>query len=61
MSINEIKKEIQTLSGDERHELSAFLVELDLADDSGYWERVRRRSDDKDPNHWVSVEQLSKS
>ncbi len=61
MSIDELKREIKILSGDERHQLSAFLVELDLAEDSGYWDRVRRRLDDQNPNHWVSVEQLSES
>ncbi len=55
MSIKELKKEIETLSGEERHEISAFLVELDLAEDVNYWDRVRRRMDDKNPGHWIGV------
>ena len=59
MSVEEIKKEIAVLSGDERHELSAFLAEIEITEDSDYWSRVRRRLDDRHPDHWIDVKDLS--
>ena len=61
MSIEELKQEIKGLSGDERHELSAFLTRLELENDSDYWSRVRERSSDDNPDHWVSAEDLAAS
>ena len=61
MSIEELKKEIESLTGDERHELSAFLTRLDLEADSDYWDRVRRRASDDNPKHWISAEDLANS
>lgn len=60
MSIEELKAEIRSLSGDERHELSSFLVKLDLDEDAGYWERIRRRTNDDRTSSWINVEDLAK-
>lgn len=61
MSIEELKREIKGLSGEERHQLSSFLTELELAEDVGYWARVRARVADEDRSSWVSVEDLPAS
>ena len=61
MSIEELKQEIKGLSGDQRHELSALLIKLDLEDDSDYWSRVGRRSNDVNSANWVSAEDLASS
>lgn len=61
MSIEELKQEIKGLSGEERHELSAFLTRLELDTDSNYWQRVRERSNDDNPDHWISAEDLATS
>ena len=58
MSIDDLKAEIHALSSDERHTLSAFLVRLELESDPGYWADVRRRMDDKNPVHWINVNEL---
>ena len=59
VSIEELKQEIKGLSGEERHELSAFLTRLELESDSDYWRRVRERSNDDNPDLWVSAEDLA--
>lgn len=55
MSIEELKEQIKGLSGEERHRLSSFLTELELDEDAGYWERVRRRAADAAKGNWVDV------
>ena len=59
MSVEELKKEIAVLSGEERHELSAFLADLEIGADKDYWTRVRERLEDKDASHWVEVKDIS--
>lgn len=59
MSIDQIKEEIRSLSGEERHKLSSFLTELELEEDQGYWERIRRRVSDQTSENWISVEDLA--
>lgn len=59
MLIDKLKEEIKTLSGEDRHRLSSFLAELELEDDNGYWERVRRRVSDPSKESWVSVDDLA--
>ena len=59
MSIDQLKEEIKGLSGEERHKLSSFLTELELEEDTGYWERIRRRVSDQTKENWVSVEDLA--
>ena len=59
MSIDQLKEEIKGLSGEERHKLSSFLTELELEEDAGYWERVRRRVTDETRENWISVEDLA--
>ncbi len=61
MSIDQLKEEIKALSGEERHKLSSFLTELELEEDQGYWERVRRRVSDQTKESWISVEDLATS
>lgn len=61
MSIDQLKQEIKTLSGDERHELASFLVQLELDEDPGYWKRVRARMADRRPERWVDVAGLDPS
>ena len=59
MSIDQLKEEIKALSGEERHKLSSFLTELELEEDQGYWERIRRRVSDETRENWVSVDDLA--
>ena len=59
MSIDQLKEEIKGLSGEERHSLSSFLTELELEEDTGYWERVRRRVADETRQNWINVKDLA--
>ena len=56
--VDEIKDKIQVLSADQRHEISAFLLKIELEDDPTYWETVRRRVADQNPDNWVKAENL---
>ena len=58
MSVGEIKEGIKSLSREERSEVSNFLSRLRLSEDPDYWTRIRRRVDDKNPDHWVSLDEV---
>lgn len=58
MVLEELKSEVERLSPEERHELAAFLNKLRLENDEEFWKRVRRRMDDKDPAHWVNIDDI---
>ena len=60
MSVQEIKAELAALSEKERAEVSAFLFHLRHASDEDYQAAVRRRLDDKDPAHWVPLNDLDR-
>jgi hypothetical protein len=61
MSLDELKREVEALGPRERHELSVFLVRLENTENPDYWREIRMRIDDRDPEHWVSLEELTKS
>ena len=58
MAVDEIKKEIDKLSAEERREISIYLTKIRLENDGQFWERVRSRTDDKDPSRWVSIDDI---
>jgi hypothetical protein len=58
MSVQELKAELAALSETERTEVSAFLFHLRHASDPEYQAAVRRRLEDKDPSHWVTLDEL---
>ena len=58
MAVDEIKKEIDKLSAEERREISIYLTKIRLENDGQFWERVRHRTDDKDPSRWVSIDDI---
>lgn len=58
MSIQEIKSELEALPAGERRELAAFLVSLRHKDLAGYRARMSDKIDDKNPEKWVTLEEL---
>jgi hypothetical protein len=60
MSVRELKKELSALSEAERAEVSAFLFHLRRASDPHYQATLQRRMDDKDPSHWLTVDEFEK-
>ena len=60
MSVQELKAELATLSENERAEVSAFLFHLRHASEPDYQAALQRRMDDKDPSHWVPLNELQR-
>ena len=60
MSVQELKAELAALSEKERAEVSAFLFHLRHASDPDYQAAVQRRMEDKDPSHWVPLDELER-
>jgi len=58
VSIQEIKTEIEALPAEERKRLAAFLVSLRHKEIAEYRTRMARRIDDKNPDHWATLEEL---
>jgi hypothetical protein len=58
MSVQELKTELAALSETERAEVSAFLFHLRHASDQDYQAAVQRRMDDKNPSHWLTLDEL---
>lgn len=57
MNLTEIKQELQLLSPAERRYLAAFLVTLDCMSDATFRRELTAKIDDRDPQHWVSLEE----
>ena len=60
MSIEAIKQELASLDDEERHHIMAFLIAIEDGKDSGYMAAMARKIDDKDPSHWVTLEEFEK-
>lgn len=58
MSIQEIRSEVEALPAEERRKLAAFLVSLRHRDMEGYRQQMARRIDDKNPENWLTLEEL---
>ena len=60
MSLQELKQELAALSEAQRAEVSAFLFHLRHSADAKYQAILRRRMEDKDPTHWLTVDDFEK-
>ena len=56
MSFENLKQEAAALAPTERRHLMGFLVSLNLTDDDRV--ELARKIDDRDPAHWLTLEQL---
>lgn len=61
MSVADIKESIKALSEEERGEIANFISDLRVTKDRDYWSRIRRRIDDKRPDHWIPLEKIISS
>ncbi len=59
MSIEVLKKEARALEDSQRRELMAFLVGIEIGKDDESAE-LRQMMDDKDPAHWVTLDELDR-
>ena len=60
MSVEEIKNSLTALSQDERNQVSAYLVHLRNASDPEYQDEIATRLADKDPSHWLTLEEFER-
>jgi hypothetical protein len=60
VSVAELKSELDRLSPEERRQISAYLYLEERMQDSEFQAEIGRKMDDKDPSHWVSLEEAEK-
>ena len=56
MSLEVLKQEVAALAPDERRQLIAFLVSLNVTDEDRA--ELARKVDDQNPANWLTLEQL---
>jgi hypothetical protein len=57
VGVQEIKSEIESLSSEERRQLSAFLVTLRHKELAEYRSAIAKKIDDVNPENWLSLEE----
>ncbi len=60
MSIEILKQELAGLGTVERNQMVAFLLSLQDTQNDAYREKLGRGIDDKDPAHWVTLDELDR-
>jgi hypothetical protein len=60
MSVEELERELSGLDDAERHRIMAYLVSIEDQKHVEYMEKMARKIDDKDPSHWITLEELEK-
>jgi hypothetical protein len=58
MTVEQLKKEAEALSFEEKGQLVAYLMQLRNREDPEYRAEMRRRIEDKDPAHWLTPEEF---
>ena len=60
MSIDAIKQELAGLDVARRNEIVAYLLSIDDQNNAEYRASLTRKIDDKDPTHWLTLEELDR-
>ena len=60
MSLTQLKDHLIHLPPVEQRELIAFLIAQQTASDEDFQRKLARKIDDKDPAHWVELDELLK-
>jgi hypothetical protein len=60
VTLAEVKNELERLSAEERRHLAAYLLLRDRLSDPEGRAELARKIDDKDPAHWLSIEEAEK-
>jgi len=58
MTVDEIKEEVSNLPETQQDQLVAYVVHLRHMRDASTRQELNRRMGDRDPAHWISVDQL---
>ena len=60
MKLDDLHREAERLSPEERRKLIGFLVTMDIRRDEDYRAELRRRLDDRDPQGWISLNEAER-
>ncbi len=60
MSVEELEQELSGLPDAERHRIMVFLVAIEDRKRPVYRAEMARKIDDKDPSHWLNLEEFDK-
>jgi hypothetical protein len=60
MSVEELERELSSLDDAKRHRVMAYLVAIEDRKHAEYMAKLARKIDDKDPSHWITLEELEK-
>ncbi len=60
MSLTELKLKVDRLTPEERRQLTAYLVARDRMLNPEFREELVRKIDDRNPEHWVSLEEAER-
>ncbi len=60
MSVEEIKRNLESLSRTQQDEITAFLFHLRHAHDTEYQRKIEARLNDRDPAHWLTLEEFER-
>jgi hypothetical protein len=60
VSVEELKKELASLSADQQAEVAAFLFQLRRKSDPEYQGAVQRRLADKECSHWLTPQDVDR-
>ncbi|MDF1755455.1 MAG: hypothetical protein P1U89_21885 [Verrucomicrobiales bacterium] len=58
MIVDELKSKIDTLTDEERHQISSYLAKLELESNPDYWKAVRKRVAEEKTTKWISAEDI---
>ncbi len=58
MTLDKIKQELANMPEEQQNHVAAYLIHLRHLRDPKTRQELTRRIDDKDPSHWISVDQL---
>ncbi len=58
MSLDQIKEELANLPEAQQDHLAAYLLHLRHLRDPNSPQELRRKIDDRDPAHWISLDEL---
>jgi hypothetical protein len=60
MSLTQLKDQAAHLQPNEQRELIAFLIARQTEQDEDFKRTLAEKIDDKDPSHWVELDELKK-
>ncbi len=60
MSIEALKQELATLDANSRQQIISYLVAMNQRENPEYRSQMARKIDDKDPAHWLTLEEFDR-